>query len=114
VEDDASISQAFERILHAGGFEVVAFASAEAALEAGALATAACLVLDIRLPGMCGLELLRHLVRGGSNVPVIIVTAHDEPAIRKEAEDLGVKSFLVKPFPGLLLLDAVARALRCH
>jgi len=110
VEDDASMSQALERILRAGGFEAVVFASAEAALEAGA-ETADCLVLDIRLPGMSGFELYRQLVHCGSEAPVIFVTAHDEPALREEAERLGASGFLPKPFAGRMLLDAVAQAL---
>jgi FixJ family two-component response regulator len=111
VEDDASMSQAIERILRAGGFEAVVFASAEAALEAGA-ETADCLVLDILLPGMSGFELYRRLVQCGSEAPVIFITAHDDPALREEAQRLGASSFLPKPFPGRLLLDAVAQALR--
>jgi FixJ family two-component response regulator len=114
VEDDASMSQAIERILRAGGFEVALFASAEAALEADIARIADCLVLDIRLPGISGLELYRQLARCGSAVPVIFVTAHDEPALREEAQRLGAKGFLSKPFPGRMLLDAIAQALRSH
>src|SRR5262249_26345420 len=104
--------KAIKRILRAGGFESVVFPSAEAALEAEAASTANCLVLDIRLPGMSGFELYQRLGLGGSELPVIFVTAHDEPAVRKEAERLGASSFLSKPFPGRMLLDAVAQALR--
>jgi FixJ family two-component response regulator len=114
VEDDATMGQAIERILRAGGFEAVGFASSEAALEAGAATTADCLVLDIFLPGMSGFELYRQLVHCGSKAPVIFVTAHDEPALREEAETLGANSFLPKPFPGRMLLDAVTRALGSH
>jgi FixJ family two-component response regulator len=111
VEDDASMSQAIERILRAGGFEVVMFPSAEAALETDAAATAHCLVLDIRLPGVSGFELYRRLAQCGSKAPVIFITAHDEPAVREEAQRLGARSFLSKPFPGRMLLDAIAQAL---
>jgi FixJ family two-component response regulator len=111
VEDDASMSQAIERILRVGGFAVVMFASAEAALEAGATTTAGCLVLDIRLPGMSGFELYRELVLSGGQPPVIFITAHDEPAIREEAERMGARSYLAKPFSGRTLLDAVTQAL---
>jgi FixJ family two-component response regulator len=114
VEEDASMSQAIERILRAGDFEVVLFASAEAALEANVTTTADCLVLDIRLPGISGFELYQRLAQCGSAAPVIFITAHDEPRVREEAERLGARSFLSKPFPGRLLLDAVTQALSSH
>jgi DNA-binding response OmpR family regulator len=114
VEDDASMSQAIERVLQAGGFEAVSFASAEAALEAGA-AGADVLVLDIHLPGMSGFELYRRLAQSGEALPAIFITARDEPAVRAESECLGgAGSYLPKPFSGRDLLDAVTRALRCH
>jgi DNA-binding response OmpR family regulator len=113
VEDDPSMSQAIERVLQAGGFEAVSFASAEAALEAG-MATADGLVLDIHLPGMSGFELYRQLAGSGEALPAIFITARDEPTVREEAERLGGPDcYLPKPFSGRDLLDAVARALRC-
>src|SRR5262249_40999728 len=87
VEDDASMSQAIERVLQAGGFAAVLFASAEAALEAGAAADG--LVLDIHLPGMSGFELYRRLAVSGKAMPAVFITARDEPAVREEAERLG-------------------------
>jgi DNA-binding response OmpR family regulator len=112
VEDDASMSQAIERILRAGGFMAVMFDTAEAALEAEAATTTDCMVLDIHLPGISGLDLYRRLALGGAAPPVIFITARDEPAVREEAAGLGAKSFLPKPFSGRALLDAVARSLR--
>ena len=113
VEDDASMRQAIERILQAGGFAAAVFASAELALEASATAVADCLVLDIHLPGMSGFELHRQLTLSGKVTPAIFITAHDEPAVREEAESLeGVGSYLPKPFSGHDLLDAVTLALR--
>lgn len=107
------MSQAIERVLQAGGFEAVAFASAEAALAAGAAATADGLVLDIHLPGMSGFDLYRRLVLSGEAGPAIFITARDEPPAREEAVRLGgAGSYLPKPFSGRDLLDAVARALR--
>src|SRR5579862_6119180 len=91
VEDDASMSQAIERILRAGGFAPALFVSAEAALEA-AVETADCLVLDIHLPGMSGFHLVRQLAQSGNEVPVVFITAHDEPNVREEAERLGAAS----------------------
>jgi DNA-binding response OmpR family regulator len=111
VEDDASMSRAIERILQAGGFTTVLFASAEAVLEADAAADG--LVLDIHLPGLSGFELYRRLGLSGKALPVIFITARDEPAVREEAEGLGgAGSYLPKPFSGRDLLDALTRALR--
>jgi FixJ family two-component response regulator len=111
VEDDASMSQALERILRAGGFAPIMFSSAEAAFEAGVVAAAECLVLDIRLPGMSGFELFRRLASAGMDRPTIFITAQDEPAAREEAERLGAKSYHPKPFSGRTLLGAVTRAI---
>jgi FixJ family two-component response regulator len=115
VEDDASMSQAIERILQAGGFAPVLFVSAEAALEADAPAAADVLVLDIHLPGMSGLELYRQLALSGKDVPTIFITACDELAVREEAERLGGPgSYLPKPFSGRDLLDSITQALGSH
>jgi FixJ family two-component response regulator len=114
VEDDASMCRALERILRVGGYEVVTFASAEAALAADASAMADCLVLDIHLPGISGFVLYRRLALSGKEMPVIFITAHDEPAVREEAERLAAKSYLPKPFSGRAVLDAVAQALCSH
>jgi DNA-binding response OmpR family regulator len=115
VEDDASMSQAIERVLRAGGFAAALFASAEAALEAGAVAAADGLVLDIHLPGMSGFELYRQLASAGKPTPAVFITARDEPATRNEAEGLGGDgSYLPKPFSGRDLLGAVTLALRRH
>ena len=113
VEDDQSMSQAIERILRAGGFVAHTFRSAEAALAASVASASDCLVLDISLPGMSGFDLYRRLASTGARLPAIFITAHDEPAIREEAERLGARSYLPKPFSGRTLLDAVTRATRC-
>jgi FixJ family two-component response regulator len=112
VEDDPSMSQAIERLLRAGGFAAATFASAEAALVAGVAAESDCLILDVHLPGMSGFDLYRRLAAAGVELPTIFITAHDEPAIRAEAERLGASSYLPKPFSGRTLLDAVSRAIR--
>jgi FixJ family two-component response regulator len=114
VEDDASMSQAIGRVLTTAGFTPVLFASAEESLEAHAAATADCLVLDIHLPGMSGLELYRQLIASGNAVPVIFITARHHPATCEEAERLGgAGSYLLKPFSGRELLSAVTQALGC-
>jgi FixJ family two-component response regulator len=105
------MSQAIERILRAGGFASLTFASAEVALESGAAITASCLVLDIHLPGMSGFDLYRRLAVVGEEAPVIFITAHDEPAVREEAERMGASGYLPKPFSGRALLAAVTQAM---
>jgi FixJ family two-component response regulator len=114
VEDDESMSQAIERVLRASGFVALTFASAEAALEAGVATASDCLVLDISLPGMSGFDLYRRLVSASVQLPAIFITAHDDPAIREEADRLGARSYLPKPFSGRTLLDAVTKATSCR
>ena len=115
VEDHAGVRKTIERILKAGGFEVAMFDSAKAALNAGAVDTADCLVVDVNLPGMSGFELYRQRALSSKPMPTIFITAGDEPAFREEAEGLGgVGSYLPKSFSRSDLLDAVTRALRRH
>jgi len=109
VEDDFSMRQAIERILRVGGFAAVLFDSAEAALAASVPATADCLVLDIHLPGMSGIDLYRRLAPHGDVLPAVFITAHEEPAMRAVAESMG--GYLAKPFSGRSLLAAVTQAL---
>jgi FixJ family two-component response regulator len=112
VEDDASMRQAIERILRAAGFEPTLFASAEALLESDATADAGCMVLDVHLPGLSGFQLRELLSKAGTRLPVIFITAHDEPAARDQAKSAGAVAFLAKPFSGRMLLEKVEQALR--
>lgn len=111
VEDDASMSQAIERILSAGGFESRSFTSAEDALESSATTTADCLILDVQLPGISGLEMFERLARNGLRIPTIVMSGHDDPAVRAESERMAVNQYLPKPFTGRALLEAVGRIL---
>ena len=111
VEDDPSMIQAIKRLLQAAGFPELTFASAEALLQSGAAAQAACFVLDIHLPGLSGLELQQRLLDGGIRKPVIFITAHDEPSTRQAVEASGAVELLMKPFPGQSLLRAIGLAL---
>jgi FixJ family two-component response regulator len=110
VEDDQSLSIAMERVLQAAGFQTAIFPSAESLLGSNAVRNAACFVFDVHLPGMTGFELWKALEGDASQVPLIFITAHDEPDIRLEAE-ASTAHFLVKPFSGRLLIEAVHRAL---
>ena len=106
------MSQAIDRILRAGGFTADVFDSAEAALDSEVTPAADCLILDVHLPGISGLELYRRLADDGRQLPTVIITAHDEPAIRAESERLTSSNYLPKPFSGRALLAAVGQALR--
>jgi FixJ family two-component response regulator len=110
VDDDDSFGRAIGRLLRAAGLEPSVYSSAESFLEDPARAPADCLVLDIHLGGASGLDLRRHLTALGSAVPVIFVTAHDEPAIQEEARQVGCSAYLRKPVPGKLLLEAISKA----
>ncbi len=112
VDDDDSFLRAIGRLLRAAGFEPVAYSSAEAFLADTARPTPDCAVLDIHLGGISGLDLRRQLNAQGSTVPVIFVTAHDEPKVREEAEQVGCSAYLRKPVPGRLLLEAISKALK--
>jgi FixJ family two-component response regulator len=111
VEDDDSMREAIERLLGAVGFECTAYASAEALLAGSTGEGAVCLVSDLRLPAMSGLELLAELRARGGWPPLILITAHDAPGLREEAARRGAAAYLVKPFRGTALLDAVKAAI---
>ena len=111
VEDDESLRGALERLLGLAGFSVVAYGSAEALLSEGAGESAACVVSDLRLPAMSGLELLAALRAHGWRAPLILITAYDEPGLAKTATGRGAAGYLVNPFHGTALLAAVRAAI---
>jgi len=111
VDDDPGMNLALQRLLNAAGFRTVPFSSAEALLESEAAVDAACLVLDVHLPGLSGFELQRRLQENGPRPPVIFITAYDDPASQAEAQDAGAIAYLTKPFPGRSLLAAITEAL---
>jgi FixJ family two-component response regulator len=113
VEDDPGMSKAILRLLRAAGFRGVSFGSAEELLQTATADSAACLVLDIHLPGISGLELGRLLVASGRAKALIFITAQDEAAVREEAQRLGCGYFR-KPFEGKALLDAIREAIKLH
>jgi FixJ family two-component response regulator len=110
VDDDAGLLKSVARLLAHHGIESRTFASAEALLESG-LQTATCLLLDIQLGGISGIELVRRLAASGSKWPVIFMTASDDEATRNEAMDAGCIAYLRKPFAHQVLLDAIGKAL---
>jgi FixJ family two-component response regulator len=113
VDDDRSVQDAVRDLLESDGRSVRCFDTAEAFLSSGLEHEVACLVLDVRMPGMSGTELHRRLLDRGCEVPVIFMTAHgaDEEA-RRRALAAGAVAYLIKPFDQNELLDALQGALR--
>jgi FixJ family two-component response regulator len=107
VEDDPSVRKSLERLIKAEGFRTIAFASAEDFLQRGDHRATNCLILDLRLPGMSGLELQHHLVTGHDAVPIVFVSAHDEPETRYKALQAGAAAFLSKPVNDDVLVDTI-------
>jgi FixJ family two-component response regulator len=94
------------------GYNAEAFASAEAFLHSGQRANTDCIVLDVRMPGMSGLELQRVLATANSHIPIIFITAHGDDQVRLQALSDGAVDFLFKPFSEEAMLKAVDRALK--
>ena len=107
VDDDPWVRKSLERLIKAGGYRTETFASAEDFVKAGDHHETACLILDLRLPGMSGLELQHLLLTGHYRFPIVFVSAHDEPEARYEAMQAGAVAFFGKPFHDEALLDAV-------
>jgi FixJ family two-component response regulator len=110
VDDDESACRALSRLLRAEGFQAVSYLSAEAFLADTKRPLFDCLMLDIQLGGMSGIELHRRLQASGSSTPVIYVTAHDEPETRAQAEAAGCAAYFRKTASGRDVLQAIRRA----
>jgi FixJ family two-component response regulator len=111
VDDDSGMCQALARLLRAAGFLPLTFISGEAFLAAQAQESAVCVVLDLHLPGLSGFDVRRQLAESEPGLPVILITAQDEEAVRREAQQAGFAAYLRKPFPKEALLDAIKLAL---
>ena len=111
IEDDESYRVAVQRLLKSAGLSVGLFGSAEAFLNSGQQHETGCLISDIRMPGMSGLELQSKLNSDHCAIPTIFITAHGDEKMRLQAMRSGAVKFLVKPFDGETLLEAVRVAL---
>ena len=111
VDDDESLREAIARLLDACGFATQVFASAEAFLDCRTANAAACLVLDINLTGMSGLELHQRLKAEGADTPVIFITGADDDEIRRQATEADCVACLRKPFAPNLLIGAINKAI---
>jgi two-component system response regulator FixJ len=111
VDDDASIRTAVRRLLKSAGFSVLTFSSAEELMQSDFKEKPGCLLLDIRLPGMSGYELLEQFLAFGVKTPTIIITGHDRAGMEERAMQLGAYSYLRKPVDEVTLLGAIHRAM---
>jgi FixJ family two-component response regulator len=112
VDDDQAVRDALSNLLESVGMRVEAFTSAEDFVNSGRLHQRTCLILDIQLPGMSGLELQRQLAAGENLIPIIFITAPGEDGIREQALHDGAVGFFYKPFSSEALLNAVHSAMR--
>jgi FixJ family two-component response regulator len=111
VDDDEPLRRALASMLQAAGFRVVTFGSAEEFLGFSERQITSCLILDVRLPGMSGVELQRCLIEIGQPVPIIFVTAHGDDNLRDVLLNSGAKGFLTKPVRRDVLLAAIGTAI---
>lgn len=112
VDDDKSVQNGLQDLIESKGLSAQCFGSAEQFLQSSAQHRAACLIADIRMPGMSGLELQAKLKAGGCGIPIIFITAHGDAKMRVQAMRDGAIEFLTKPFDNAVLLETVQAALR--
>lgn len=114
VDDDESVRDSTKALLRSAGYQVKTYASAELFLDSGALAETECVVLDLGLPGIGGLEMQRRLKRSHPEAQIVFLTAHDDARNRRLAMEGGAVDFLSKPFEANALVTAVRTAIARH
>jgi FixJ family two-component response regulator len=114
IDDDASVRTATDNLLSSHGYVVDTFASAEEFLQSPRLKGSSCVIADVQMSAMSGLDLLDHMRTHGHAAPFIFITAFPEASVRARAMKAGAIGFLAKPFTGLALLDCVKTALNRH
>ena len=112
VDDDESIRRTTTRLIESFGFRAAAFESAEGLLKSDELQDTSCLIVDVQMPGMNGLQLQSHLAAAGRGVPIIFITAYDDKESRRRAMQAGAVAFLGKPFSDEQLLQTISSTLR--
>ena len=112
IDDDDALRSSLENLIRSVGWRVQCFSSAEAFLTSNQMHETGCLILDVRMRGMSGLELQRHLVVANSQTPIIFITAHEDDDRRRQALEAGAVAFLHKPFYQEELLNAIDAALK--
>jgi FixJ family two-component response regulator len=114
VDDDESVRRAMKRLIRSAGMEVHTFTSAQEFLDFECINQNACMIVDIKLQGMSGLELQRELRAKGYDLPVIFITGFDSPETRQEAKKAGAAGYFRKPIDDHALLDSIKWALTKH
>jgi FixJ family two-component response regulator len=112
VDDDESVRRTTTLLIESFGFRAAAFESAESFLRSGQLHDASCLIVDVQMPGMNGLQLQQHLAAAGCGIPIIFITAYDDKDSRQRAMQAGAVAFLGKPFCDEHLLQTIRSALQ--
>jgi FixJ family two-component response regulator len=111
IDDDPSVCNSLKRLIQSIGFQVKTFDSAQAFLEQGPGDKAGCLILDVRMPGMSGIELQKQLTNTGRRIPIIFITGHGSIPMSVKAVKAGAVDFIEKPFDDQKLIDAINTAL---
>ena len=111
VDDDLSVRRSTERLIRSAGFNVLTFTSAREFLANQRPQGPACLVLDVRMPGLSGMDLQRELTQSGIHIPIIFITGHGDIPMSVRAMKAGAVEFLTKPFRSRSLLEAVRAAI---
>ena len=111
VDDDFRVRESIESLVESAGYAPLMFSSAEEFLQSGTLVGARCLITDVRMPGINGIELQRRIRSQRPDLPVIFISAHNDDDTRQRAFDEGAASFLYKPFDAAELLEAIRVAL---
>jgi FixJ family two-component response regulator len=114
IDDDASVRTATTNLLSSHGYLVDTFASAEAFLQSARLSDSSCIIADVQMPVMSGLDLLTHMRAHGYAAPFIFITAFPEDSVRDRALKAGAIGFLAKPFAGPALISCLKAALQQH
>lgn len=114
VDDDAPLREALGSVMKAAGFSIGTFASAEEFLDSAERENTACLILDVRLPGISGIELQKRLADANSEIPIIFVTAHGDASLRDSLLRAGAAGFLSKPVRSDALLKQIHAALKTN
>jgi FixJ family two-component response regulator len=112
VDDDESVRRTTTLLIESFGFRAAAFGSAETFLNSGHLRDTSCLIVDVQMPGMDGLQLQSHLAAAGCGIPIIFITAYESKDSRQRAMQAGAAAFLGKPFSDEQLLQIIRSALR--
>ncbi len=112
IDDDDAVRIATENLVRSLGYETSTFASAEDFLDSPRVNETACLITDVQMPGIGGLDLQKLLLARGRTVPTIFITAFPEERVRLQAEEAGAIGFLSKPFDASAIIQCIDKALR--